>query len=489
MKQKIAIYWSRRDLRMEDNPALTEALKSAEQENISFLPVFIIEPYMTNGDANFQFGLPSRYFLSEALPAFAGEFPSFFLVHCRAVEFFVQLKEQYGITVHVNEDVHPDFYKQLQKLETASVAVKLYNDQLTVNKDTRTGSGNIYSVFTPFKKAVWQEFVDTQVLQKPSFKEVTVLADLEIPRIKIIQANKEVLHSLFPQTESIKVGGHIIDLGELSLPEKNYKLLYRSEAEAKSHFTNYITHELSSYKEKRDSLELDLTSNMSVALTWGLVSARMLMRDIREHFSDSFENPFSLTSNQGATHFISELIWREFYKYLFFHYPNLFYTEFQEKFRNIEWVPEAEALHRFKLWIQGKTGYQIVDASMMQIAKSGVMHNRARMIVASVLTKNLGVDWRWGQEYFRAMLLDLDEASNNGGWQWGASVGADPKPIRIFNPYLQAENYDKSGAYQKKWLSPEYFAEEIKPIIEHKLARADALRRYGLSEAGGVRDY
>jgi deoxyribodipyrimidine photo-lyase len=123
---------------------------------------------------------------------------------------------------------------------------------------------------------------------------------------------------------------------------------------------------------------------------------------------------------------------------------------------------------------------------MHQIAKTGWMHNRSRMIVASVLTKNLGVDWRWGQDYFRSVLLDLDEASNNGGWQWAASVGADPKPIRIFNPYLQQENYDKNKEYIGFWLPNDY---DIKaPIVDHKQAREEALKRYGL---GGIkpRDY
>ena len=127
---------------------------------------------------------------------------------------------------------------------------------------------------------------------------------------------------------------------------------------------------------------------------------------------------------------------------------------------------------------------------MIELAKTGFMHNRARMIVSSVLTKNLGVDWRWGQEYFRAMLVDLDESSNNGGWQWGASVGADPKPIRIFNPYLQAENYDPQNIFQKKWLG-ENFNKDIKPIVEHKEARQSALERYGLANDKNTafRDY
>jgi deoxyribodipyrimidine photo-lyase len=124
----------------------------------------------------------------------------------------------------------------------------------------------------------------------------------------------------------------------------------------------------------------------------------------------------------------------------------------------------------------------VVDAAMKQIANTGWMHNRARMVVASILTKNLGVDWRWGQEYFRATLIDLDEASNNGGWQWGASVGADPKPIRIFSPDLQAKNYDKSSRYRDKWLQTGLLKIKPVPIVEHKDAREAALKRYGLNK-------
>jgi deoxyribodipyrimidine photo-lyase len=249
---------------------------------------------------------------------------------------------------------------------------------------------------------------------------------------------------------------------------------------------------MSEYKDNRDGLSTKGTSKMSLALAWGLISARTLVARIQEHYGESFDNPFSARVDQGAIHFISELIWREFYKYLFFHTPSLMHTEFQARFRGtIAWIGDSEARSRFTAWITGKTGYKVVDAAMMELAHTGWMHNRARMIVASVLTKNLGVDWRWGQEYFRAMLIDLDEASNNGGWQWGASVGADPKPIRIFNPYLQAENYDSDGTYQKKWLGEERYLEVEEPIVAHKDARAQALQRYGLSESkdGFARDF
>jgi deoxyribodipyrimidine photo-lyase len=223
---------------------------------------------------------------------------------------------------------------------------------------------------------------------------------------------------------------------------------------------------------------------MSVALAWGLVSSRTLRAMIQEHGGEVYDNPYSERVSRGALTYLSELVWREFYRYLFFHHPHLMYTEFQERFRGtIVWEQDPVALARFLSWIKGETGYSIVDAAMRQLSHTGWMHNRSRMIVASILTKNFGVDWRWGQEYFRAALIDLDEASNNGGWQWGASVGADPKPIRIFNPELQAKAHDASQAYRDKWLSDSsnILQAEIVPIIEHAQAREEALRRYGLN--------
>ena len=176
----------------------------------------------------------------------------------------------------------------------------------------------------------------------------------------------------------------------------------------------------------------------------------------------------------------SELIWREFYRYILYHRPSVLNLEYQVKFQNtIKWEVGEIAQERFLAWIKGETGYKVVDAAMNQLARTGWMHNRSRMIVASILTKNLGIDWRWGQEYFRLMLLDLDEASNNGGWQWGSSTGSDPKPIRIFNPYLQTENYDKENLYQNKWL-PRSYKYSKPPIIDHKVAREQALARYNL---------
>jgi deoxyribodipyrimidine photo-lyase len=489
MKEKLIIYWSRRDFRLSDNKALSKAVLKSLGENTPLLPVFVLENYMCKGDAKYQFGYPSRYFISKALPYFAKNFPNFLLTKSKAAKFFIDLSKKYDLEIFVNEDVHPDFYKQIKKISNQDVSIKLFRDQLTAHKETKTGSDNYYSVFTPFKKAIWKDFIETTEDPKVNLEKI-IFFDLEkLKDATQIKLDQESILKEFSDDENLLINSTIIDLTKLSLPKRDLDFWYFSEQQAHDTFDQYLKEEMSMYKDKRDSLEIDTTSKMSLALAWGLISARTLKNKIQKHFSDSFENLYSETSNSGSLHYISELIWREFYKYLYFHNPKLIDTEFQEKFKNIKWLEDKHAKQRFIAWIKGETGYKIVDAAMMQLAQTGWMHNRSRMIVASILTKNLGVDWRWGQEYFRAMLIDLDEASNNGGWQWGASVGADPKPIRIFNPYLQAENYDKKGVYQKKWLSKEYFAANILPIIKHKDAREEALKRYGLSKDFGARDY
>jgi deoxyribodipyrimidine photo-lyase len=494
MKTKLSVHWSRRDFRLNDNPALTEAIHYAASEGAELLPIFILEDYMTEASARFQFGWPSRKFLSRALPIFAEKFKQFTIVKGKAAESLINLSKDFDIKVFVNEDVYEDFYKQIAKLEKNNIAVEVLIDQLTVNRETVSGSGNYYSVFTPFKKNVWLDFTTkTKVLDKVNLKNVNFISEENLKNVHHkIEINEENIWKQFSHKRLFAIDNANFDIDEMLEFTTDLSEIYTCEDSAVKHYKDYLEHKMDAYKDKRDSLSEDGTSKMSLALAWGLVSARSLTKMLQEHFDNDFSNPFSTSTSDGAKHYISELIWREFYKYLLYHNPKLMHEEFQVKFRGtVKWASGAVAVSRFESWIKGETGYKIVDAAMMQLAKSGWMHNRARMIVASVLTKNLGVDWRWGQEYFRAMLIDLDEASNCGGWQWGASVGADPKPIRIFNPYLQAENYDKQNIYQKKWLSDADFYFGPEPIVPHKDARQDALRRYGLSEGedGLARDY
>ena len=490
MKEKLVIYWTRRDFRLRDNRALLSAVLNAKKENIKFLPVFIIEPYMTQGNPKEQFGYPSRYFLSKAIPLFSKNFKQFLLIKEKPASFFLKLAKTYELEIYVNEDVYPDFYKQLKKIKNSSINIKLFRDQITVDKNTKTSMKDIYSVFTPFKKAVWQSFINEKEDKIPSFEGLSFFNPENFKFKTLNPKNQKEILALFSDKESILIDSEVINLKDILNTNRNLENNYFSEEEALNHFRKFLKNKLSKYDEKRDYLDNENTSRMSLALAWGLVSSRTLVKLIQKHFKKNFENPLSfLESDKGPLQFISELIWREFYKYLLFHNPNLLNKPFQKKFENIKWINQKEALERFKLWIKGETGYAIVDAAMNELQATGYMHNRARMIVSSILTKNLGVSWLWGQEYFREMLIDLDEASNNGGWQWGASVGADPKPIRIFNPYLQASNYDPDNVYQNKWLSKEYLTNPPKPIIEHKDARELALERYGLSKNIKNRNY
>ncbi len=495
MKQPLLIYWLRRDLRLADNPALVAAVAKSRQDNIPLLPLFILEDYMLKATPEYQFGYPSRFFVTQALTKLATQLPDLTLVCGKAVDYLIKLNKQYTLQIFVNDDVYIDFYKQLTKLKEAGLEVVVFEDALSVPKETRTQTGKLYSVFTPFKKAVWADFVKQRPLTKPSLAKLPDLPAGVRDLPAKVACEAKTVWSLFAKARVCKVGNCLVDLDEhLPLPELTD--WYTDEAGANKHFKQYLrSGDLDSYDKNRNSLELDVvengkTSKMSLALAWGLLSSRQLLDQLRQHFGESFANPFSLRVSQGALTYISELIWREFYRYQLFHHPELMNCEFQERFRGtIAWAEPVEAKRRFLSWVKGETGYQIVDAAMRQLASTGWMHNRSRMIVASILTKNLGVDWRWGQEYFRATLIDLDEASNNGGWQWGASVGTDPKPIRIFNPDLQAKNYDASGAYRARWLGVgSGQSNHPKPIVEHKTARTAALKRYGL-EGAAARDY
>jgi deoxyribodipyrimidine photo-lyase len=493
MKKSVSVFWARRDLRIGDNPALTAACAHAKEKGSEFLPLFVLEDYMCTGDTNYQFGLPSRIFLARALPKFSTRFQRFVILRGQGARTIIDLAKHYEISVFVNEDVYEDFYTQVEKIKKAGVSVQVCSDALTVSKETVTGTGNIYSVFTPFKKAVWEQFVAATPLPDAPVEEVVYLSPSDISLIPgSLLVTEDSLLAQMESTRLFKAGNYEYDLDTLLEEKFDDHDWYYSEVEALNRCITFVQHHLSEYKNMRDSLEHAGTSKMSLGLAWGLISSRTIVQKIQQHEKYQFTHIEFDSSREGATHYISELIWREFYKYLLYHYPILLKEEFQPKFRGtISWEDDVIAKERFIAWMRGETGYPIVDAAMHQLARTGWMHNRARMIVASVLTKNLGVDWRWGQEYFRAMLIDLDEASNNGGWQWGASVGADPKPIRIFNPYLQAENYDQSQAYQKEFLPIEYLNNPPKPIVEHKTARQDALRRYGLLESidGLARDY
>jgi deoxyribodipyrimidine photo-lyase len=507
MTPKLCIYWSRRDFRLTDNPALWEAVDYSLKNNILFIPIYILDTEILKTNV----GYSRKLFLSKVLASFAKQFTNFWITCGKPVDIFEKICENWHVEIFCNDDIEQYSLKRDDEVDQilAKYGKKLHSfqDQLTISKDTVSGTGSVYTMFTPFKNSVVENFLSSKIYPKANIKDAIYISNqsklelnrLEIKTIDSSNNEKELQQDIFQKIDGkvniqlknrAQTVSFTLDLDQY-FPRPKLDTWSFSEYETLDLFDKFNQEKILNYKDGRDNLELeDGTSSMSTALKWGLVSSRTLKDKILKLYPETqslLSQKIPREEQTGIMSYISELIWREFYKYILYHFPESLHTEFQSKFRNkIAWVDPETAFYRFQAWIRGETGYPLVDAAMQQIAQTGWMHNRTRMLVASVLTKNLGVDWLWGQEYFRQVLIDLDEASNNGGWQWAASTGADPKPIRIFNPYLQAEKYDPNGTYQKKWLPEDY--DVWQPIVDHKQARQEALIRYGLVDKG-VRDY
>jgi deoxyribodipyrimidine photo-lyase len=485
--QKLNIYWSIRDFRLDDNPAFFACTKSCEEDKIEFLPMFVLDRELPN--SKYNIGYPQKLFLSKALAHFAYNFTNLGIFVGSPIDIFGKLNSLYEVNIFVNEDVDPYSREQLGLIIKAGIKVRVFQDQLNIDRKTVSGTGNLYSVFTPFKKNIWKQFLTTKTTPRPNSIPTTIIGvnKLGLRTIEYAKSESELQTKIFESIDSPWSFGYgngfEINLDEI-FQRPTYEMWSYKEGEVKENFEQYVeSGNLSNYKNNRDNLGIDLpgkgfTSRMSVALKFGLISPRQLVSVIITKYGETVLEYDNGLNNEGVMTYLSELVWREFYKYILWHNPAILNKEFQSKFRGtIKWENDDKGRFLFEKWVRSETGYPIVDAAMKQIAQTGWMHNRARMVVASILTKNLGVDWRWGQEYFRAVLLDLDEAANNGGWQWASSVGSDPKPIRIFNPYLQSENYDKESKYQKLWLGSDYdFMQN--PVIDHKIARDSAQKRY-----------
>jgi deoxyribodipyrimidine photo-lyase len=462
--------WIRSDFRLTDNPALYYGVQNSINDGGS-VPIFILDPYFFN---NPTYARRVRYLL-KLIIEFRKSIPNLQIIFDNPIGFFKAKSEEFEgeLKVYANADYDP-FSRQrdLEVSKIKGIKLLLFEDKITVDKKvvTKTTS-NIYSIFTPFKKAVMEEFLNSKSLPIPeSFENWLAQNKIEIQNNltnkQVIDLNSKIpkLAITVSQGEYKKV--YDLENQNLNLDFKN--IGYISEKEAILDFALFLKNSYEDYSTSRDDLyNINGTSHMSIALKWGLVTSRTLKDLVTK-----------VDKNPEISTFISELIWREFYKYLLYHYPKLLEIEFLTKYREKDstlWFDTNTQEKYFTAWIEGVTGYDIVDASIMQIQKEGWMHNRARMVVASILTKNLGVNWRWGQEYFRAMLLDLDESANSGGWQWGASVGADPKPIRIFNPYLQEDRFDPKFEFREKYLHGMLRNEAI---IDHSYARNLAIQRY-----------
>ena len=425
---KITLFWFRRDLRLEDNTGLFYALQ--QEKNV--LPLFIFDTNILDkledkADARVEFILDQLQSLKQKLEEKGG---SLLIKQGKPEEIYPKLIEEYQIhSVYTNRDYEPYAKERDQKIEkflqSKNIEFFTFKDQVIFEPgEILNGSGEFYKVFTPFSKVWLEKFKESkiQVLQDPNWKN--------------LHATKPL-----PDFSLEKLGFETTDI---KIPSK------MADEDIIQHYD----------KTRNFPAKENGTSRLGIHLRFGTISIRKL----------------ALKASELNETYLNELIWREFYQMILAYNPQVVDKAFKPAYDAIPWRNNEK---EFKAWCEGKTGYPIVDAGMRELNATGYMHNRVRMIVASFLTKHLLIDWRWGEAYFAAKLLDYDLAANNGGWQWAAGTGTDAQPyFRIFNPESQTEKFDKELKYIKKWV-PEFDTKDYpKPIVDHKFARERALDTY-----------
>ncbi len=426
--QKITIFWFRRDLRLDDNAGLFKALKSGSP----VLPIFIFDKNILNKLDNQK---DSRVaFLHETLQAMKSRLEelgsTLRVFYSTPTEAFNELVRTYSISeVWLNRDYEPyaqERDESIQKLLSQNgIEMKGAKDHVIFEKgEVIKDDGKPYTVFTPYSRK-WKS------LLTPSHYAPYPNGDFFDHFLKTTPA---------PFISLQEMG---FSEGEFEIPKINldYSLI-------------------KNYENTRDIPSVKGTTRLSVHLRFGTVSIRQLCKIALE------------TSEK----WLNELIWRDFYQMIIYHFPHSAKNAFKPAYDRIPWIND-EAL--FRKWCEGKTGYPIVDAGMRELNETGFMHNRVRMVVASFLTKHLLMDWRLGESYFAKKLLDFELASNIGGWQWAAGSGCDAAPyFRVFNPTSQMEKFDPQKHYIKKWV-PEYGTPAYpKPIVEHTFARNRCLETF-----------
>ncbi|MDE3255118.1 MAG: deoxyribodipyrimidine photo-lyase [Bacteroidota bacterium] len=433
MQTPVTIFWFRRDLRLDDNHGLFKAL----QLGLPVLPIFIFDPNILHSlpknDRRVAFIHETLKTIQQALVEVGS---SLEVVYDSPLAAFQKLCAQY-IVQHViaNHDYEP-YAQERDKsiksyLASQSISFETFKDQVIFEKaEIVKDDTTPYTVFTPYSKKWKAAF--TKSLTNP-FASSTLFHNF------IKTAAKE-----------------IIPLSAMNFAEQTSTFPTKS-----------VTNELlQAYSEQRDFPAKNGTSKLGIHLRFGTISIRQLVRK-------------AIETNET---FLNELIWREFYQMILWHFPHVVNGAFKPKYNAIKW---SENETHFKAWCEGKTGYPIVDAGMRELVATGYMHNRVRMIVASFLTKHLLIDWKKGADFFALHLLDFDLAANNGGWQWAAGCGCDAAPyFRVFNPYLQTIKFDKELHYIKKWV-PEF--EDLSypaPIVIHEEARKKCLEVYAKALQG-----
>ena len=423
------LVWFRRDLRANDNAALFHALKNCAKVHCVFVfDTDILDP-LPRADRRVEFIRESLVDLDTQLRGLAGlETAGLIVRHGKAREEIATLAHQLGVqSVFANHDDEPDALTRDAKVRGAladvGVALHTYKDHVIFERqEVMTQMGRPYSVFTPYKNA-WLKKVDDFYL-KPYAVDSYASALAARP-----VADRQPVPSL----------------SDLNFETTNLKALHiQAGSAAVPALLQDFWPRIAKYDHARNYPAIKGPSYLSVHLRFGTVSIRQLARQAYD---------LSQTGNEGAAVWLSELIWRDFYAQIMANFPHAMARSFKPDYDAIKWEHGPHAHKLFDAWCQGRTGYPLVDAAMMQINQTGYMHNRLRMVVASFLVKDLGIDWRWGERYFAQHLNDFDLSANNGGWQWASSSGCDAQPyFRIFNPVSQSEKFDPEGKFIRRYL-------------------------------------
>jgi len=432
-----SLVWMRRSLRLHDHTALSFSTQNYDATYLVF--VFdknILDKLDDNKDHRVTFIHDTLLEMQKKLDQ------KIYILYGDPIKLIPRLAKELEVEIVCTHEDYELYAKNRDHkveglLKKDSIEFKKFKDHIIFDaSEVRTGSGDFYKVFTPYKNS-WLKLLREK-------EEV-----IQEKKIKINKIN------------SVKVSGfgHEISLTDMGFERTEKRREYNPNPKK---FRDNFQSKVDKYHDKRDFPAIEGTSKLSAYLRFGQVSVREL---IRSHWP---------TESEGEDIWLSELCWRDFYFGLLKTFPHVEKYAYNDKY---EKVPYLNNKKDFKAWCEGRTGVPIVDAGMRELNETGWMHNRVRMIVASYLTKILIIDWRWGEEYFAKKLIDYDLSANNGGWQWSASTGCDAAPyFRVFNPYRQSERFDKEAKYILKYcpelknLPPKFIHEPIKITekVEHQ---------------------
>ncbi len=493
-----ALVWLRRDLRTDDHAALYHALRSARQVWVAFVFDRAILDPLPRRDRRVEFIRDSLVGVDAELRALAVaqgiDGVGLLVRHGQAHDEIPALAAALGVqAVYANHDDEPAALERDAHLRgvlaAAGVALHTSKDHVIFERsEVLTQGGGPFSVFTPYKNA-WLNKVDPFFLKPyPVARHARALAPLPAQGVA---AGVPTLQA---------IGFEATNLHQLRLPGGGV-----GPAGAQALLDDFLPR-IGAYQETRNFPAVKGPSYLSIHLRFGTVSIRRLAREAQSRAAAAEPREH----RDGAATWLSELIWRDFYHQVLHHHPRVVTSSFKSDYDRIRWEHGKAADALFSAWCEARTGYPLIDAAMQQINQTGYMHNRLRMVVASFLTKDLGLDWRWGEHYFALHLNDFDLAANNGGWQWAASSGCDAQPyFRIFNPVAQSEKFDPDGKFIRRYLPqlarlPDklihapWLARPIDlaaagvelgvhyphPVVDHAAAREKTLQRYAVVKRG-----